>query len=102
MASSVQESIWLKQFGSELDKNFDGPVELKCDNQSAISLANCDGFRQRTKHIDIRHHYLREKVENSTVVVKYIPTNEMAADNLTKAVAKDKHNFCSKEMGLWF
>lgn len=102
MASCVQESIWLKQFGCELDKSFEGPVHLLCDNQSAIQLANCDGYRQRTKHIDIRHHYIREKVENGTVVIKYIPTDEMAADNLTKAVIKDKQNFCSKEMGLWF
>lgn len=101
MASCVQESIWLKQFGYELDKSLIGPVELFCDNQSAINLAKSDGYRQRTKHIDIRHHYLREKVENGTVVISYIPTNEMAADNLTKAVTKDKHNFCSKEMGLW-
>lgn len=102
MASCVQDSIWLKQFVCELDKNFDGPVKLFCDNQSAISLAKCDGFRQRTKHIDIRHHYLREKVEDSTVVIEYVPTSEMAADNLTKAVPKAKHEFCSKEMGLWF
>lgn len=102
MASCVQESIWLKQFGCELDKSFEESVQLLCDNQSAISLSKSDGYRQRTKHIDIRHHYLREKVEDGTVVIKYIATNEMAADNLTKAVTKDKQNFCSKEMGLWF
>lgn len=102
MASCIQESIWLKQFGCELDKSFDGPVQVLCDSRSAIDLASSDGYRQRTKHIDIRHHFIREKVADGTVVVKYIPTNEMAADNLTKAVTKEKHNFCSKEVGLWF
>lgn len=92
----------MKQFGYELDKSLEGSVQLLCDNQSAISLAESDGYRQRTKHIDIRHHYLREKVENGSVVIDYIPTNEMAADNLTKAVPKEKHDFCSRAMGLWF
>lgn len=102
MASCIQESIWLKKFGSELDKSLDGSVQLFCDNRSAINLATSDGYRQRTKHIDIRHHYLREKVENGTVVIDYVPTEKIAADSLTKAVPKDKHNLCSKEMGLWF
>lgn len=89
---SSEKSIRLKQFGSELDKTFDEPVQPWCDNQSAISMANLNGYNQRTKHIDIRHHLLRKMVENDTVVIKYIPTNEMTADNLTKAVTKEIHS----------
>lgn len=100
MASCIQESIWLKQFGSELDNSLHKSVQIYCDNQSAIDLATSDGYRQRTKHIDIRHHFIREKLENGTVTVEYISTDQMAADNLTKAVPKEKHNFCVKKMGL--
>lgn len=100
LSSCVQEAIWLKQFGAELDKNFEKPCQVLCDNQSAINLAESDGYRQRSKHIDIRHHYFREKLEDRTVIVNYIPTEKMAADNLTKAVPTDKHKFCCEEMGL--
>lgn len=76
------------------------PISLKCDNQSAIKLAESDGYRQRSKHIDIRFHYIREKMESKMFMVEYLNTEKMVADSLTKAVCEKKTIFCANEMGL--
>lgn len=100
LASTVQESLWLKQFGADFDTDVkDGTINIFCDNMSTINLAESDGYRTRSKHIDIRHHFLRYKVANSTVRVTHVPTERMAADNL-KAVTTEKHRFCVNAMGL--
>ena len=57
------------------------------DNQSAISLARNPQFHGRAKHIDIRHHFACEKVNDGTVELNYCPTNDMVADMLTKGLS---------------
>ncbi|GJQ73024.1 hypothetical protein Trydic_g1659 [Trypoxylus dichotomus] len=99
LSSPTQEAIWLKQFEAEIDEGLNSTVKIYCDSQSA-GIANLDGYRPRSKHIDIRHHYVREKLYDKTIQVEHLPTDEMIADNLTKAVSKHKHDFCSKSMGL--
>lgn len=60
------------------------------------------GYSARTKHIDVRHHYLREHIESGRINVVHIPTEEMVADVLTKPLNSKKHLFCSEGMGLLF
>lgn len=101
LSSAIQEAMWLKQFGQDFDVEIKrNSVELQCDNQSAIKLAESDGYRARSKHIDVRHHYIRERVNDSTISINHVSTDYMVADNLTKAVPGRKHSFCTKEMGL--
>lgn len=101
LSSATQEAIWLKEFGKELDSTLEKQtIVIACDNQSAIKLAETDGFRARSKHIDVRHHHIRDRIENGTIEVRYLPTEEMVADSLTKAVTGSKHNYCSERMGL--
>ena len=57
------------------------------DNQSAISMAQNAQFHRRTKHIDMRHHYVREKVNDGTIEVKYCCSDRMLADMLTKGLS---------------
>lgn len=85
-----------------MDENIAKMIVIFCDNQSTIKLAGSDAFRPRTKHIDVRFHHIREKIEDGTIKISYIPTGEMAADSLTKPVSGEKHNFCSAKMGLRF
>ena len=61
------------------------------DNQGCIALAKNTVFHARTKHIDIKFHYLREKVEEGVIELEYEPTGEMIADGLTKALGRTKH-----------
>ena len=90
LVSSVKEAIWLKQLVNELE--FEQPqITIHCDNKSAICLANNPEFHSRSKHIDVRFHFIREKVSEKTIALKFIPTDEMVADMMTKGLAKIKH-----------
>lgn len=100
LSSAVCDVIWTQQLAKELDKNFIANTLIRCDNVSTINLAKSDAFRPRTKHIDIRYHYLREKVESKVIDLEYVPTTENVADMLTKAITKQKHIFCTAGMGL--
>lgn len=97
---ATKEAIWLQNFGRELDHDMAQPVQLQMDNQSAINLSHSDGYNQRTKHIDVRYHHLRDKVEDGTINISYVSTDENAADILTKAVSGPKTTLCSVKMGL--
>ncbi|KAK9720101.1 Reverse transcriptase (RNA-dependent DNA polymerase) [Popillia japonica] len=101
MCNTDEEAMWLKQLAQNLDKSFKTkPTTIVCDNQSAINLAQSDGYRARSKHIDVRHHFIRERVEDHAINIMYVPTQEMVADSLTKAVHKGKAQFCAIGMGL--
>ena len=56
------------------------------DNQGCIALAKKPVHHKRTKHIDVRHHFIREKVEMGIIELRYLPTGEMVADALTKGL----------------
>ena len=70
------------------------------DNQGAGLLSKNPVFHNRTKHVDIRHHFIRECIERGDVEVKYIPTTDMPADVLTKGLSAPKHNSCLSKFGL--
>ena len=103
LSSAVQESSWLSQFEKQF--NFGGqrnPIQIFCDNTSALDLATTTGYSARTKHIDVRHHFLREHIESGRINLVHISTDEMLADVLTKPLNSKKHLFCSEGMGLKF
>lgn len=103
LSATIQEAIWLKQFGKELSPEFlPDDVYIKCDNQGAICLAENDVYRARTKHIDIKYHFIRDCIESKFVTVNYLDTDNMVADSLTKPVQQNKHLFCARKMGLFF
>lgn len=100
MSAAVCEITWIKQLYDELDMGVAKNVVLYCDNQSTIKLSESEAFRPRTKHIDIRYHHLRDKVEDGIIGIEYVSMERMAADSLTKAVTREKHQFCTGKMGL--
>ena len=90
---ATKEAIWLKNLLNQLLRPDD--VDPKAtvifgDNQGAIALAKNAQFHARTKHIDIAHHFVREKVNDGTVDMRYVPTDKQMADGLTKALCLDK------------
>lgn len=99
LSSATQESMWLKQFEDEIFGS-DKTMNIFCDNQSAISLANNNGYSARCKHIDIRHHYVRQKVCDKKCVIHYVNTDQNAADALTKSLQKRKFQHCRNMFGL--
>lgn len=73
MALACQEALWLRQLAAELDpKSIPTVIMIYSDNKGTTDLAFNSGYRQRTKHIDIRHHLLREKIEDEFIAIKHI------------------------------
>ena len=91
LSSATQESVWMGRLNTELGNPLKGPVVILEDNQSTIAMARNPQFHGRAKHIDIRHHFVRERVRDGTIVLRYCPTEEMA-DMLTKGLAHQQ--FC--------
>ena len=92
LASAIQEAKFLRQFLSELLPNSytQNPTDILCDNQSAIFLAKNPVQHQRSKHIDIRYHFIRSEVQSNTIAIQYIASEENLSDLFTKPVSKCK------------
>lgn len=73
---------------------------LYIDNKSAIDLAKNPVFHGRSKHIDIRFHFIRECVERGEVIVKHVKTNQQKADVLTKSMPAAKFEQMRKLLGV--
>ncbi|GJW37580.1 retrovirus-related pol polyprotein from transposon TNT 1-94 [Tanacetum coccineum] len=92
---ACKELLWLKRFLQELGFKQQRYAVL-CDNQSAIHLAKNSMFHKRTKHIDIRYHWIRNAIEDSMFELNKIHTDDNASDMLTKAVTREKLKFSLK------
>ena len=88
-----KEAIWLDRLAKELGMLANTPV-LGCDSQSAIYLAKNAMFHARTKHIDVRYHFIRQVLEDGLVTLTKIKTQDNPADVLTKSLAKAQHEHC--------
>ncbi|KMS64506.1 hypothetical protein BVRB_019590, partial [Beta vulgaris subsp. vulgaris] len=75
-----------------------GPTIIHEDNQSAIALSESETTTRRSKHIDVKYHYIREEVKKGAVTVQYIPSAENCADIFTKALAQPA--FCRHARNL--
>src|SRR3954447_3482679 len=85
---ATKEAIWLRSLMNELGYDQSTPTLIFEDNQSCIALAKNPVHHARTKHIDIQHHFIREKVKSREIELEYISTNKMIADALTKSLPK--------------
>ncbi|GKD04343.1 hypothetical protein Tco_1179317 [Tanacetum coccineum] len=99
LTKAVKESIWLKGLLIELGVNLRSVV-VNCDNQSAIHLSRNAMFHERTKHINVRYHFIREIVESKEIGVAKIGTEDNAADAFTKVVPGPKFKYYMKILGV--
>jgi hypothetical protein len=97
---AAKEALWLRSLISSLF-DIDLPTTtLFSDNQSAIALTKEHQYHARTKHIDVRFHFLRWIVEEGRLRLIYCPTDDMVADALTKALPSAKVKHLAAELGL--
>ena len=101
LSEATQEAVWLKVFLCELGEMAgDEAIKIYEDNQGSIALAKNPEFHKRTKHIDIRYHFVREKVEDGQVVLEYCPTQDMLADLMTKAIPAVQFDILRTKLGV--
>ena len=84
---AVQEGVWLQRLLSDIMQKSQQGMTIFADNQAAISIANNNTSNSRTKHIDIKYHFIREAVERGDIKTCHIPSKLMLADILTKPTA---------------
>ena len=99
IAEACKESVWLKGLFAELCGD-DSCITLFCDSQSAIYLTKDQMFHERTKHIDVKYHFVRDIVAQGKLKVCKISTHDNPADMMTKPVPVAKFELCSNLVGL--
>jgi hypothetical protein len=85
LSRTVMEVIWFQRWMSEVLDNHTSALVL-CDNKAAIALTQHDAIHQRSKHIDISYHFLRDHIKQKTISCQWIETAKEEADVLTKAI----------------
>lgn len=99
MAHGICERMWLKRTLSELKIPFEGSMKLMCDNQAAINIAKNIVHHDRTKHVEIDRHFIKEKIERVIELI-YTPTRLQTADILTKALPMTNFEDLSSKLGM--
>ena len=92
------QGSWLAQLLSELKSEQLKKFTLKMDSQSAIALSKNPVFHERSKHIDVRYHFIRNCIGDGKMDVEHVRTEEQLADILTKPLGRDK--FCELRIQL--
>ena len=96
----IQEGLWLKSLFAELSIPSSTPINIFLDNTGAIALSAAAKFHQRTKHIDIRYHFIREHVNDGIFRLIWLPTYKNIADILTKPLPRPIFSKLSSAIGL--
>jgi hypothetical protein len=97
---AAREGVWLQRLLRDINMVSERPLELQCDNQSAIQLIKNPVFHQRTKHIDVRYHFIRELQEKGDINVTYVPTEKQLADPLTKPLPNPRFSLLRELTGI--
>ena len=97
--SCCAQTLWLKQqlfdYGLKLDH-----IPIRCDNTSAINLTKNPILHSRTKHIEIRHHFIRDHVQKGDCIIEFVDSNNQLADIFTKPLPKDRFFQLRNELGV--
>ena len=94
------EAIWFHKMSVGLFGQKLRPTMIYCDNQSCIKLTKNPVFHDRSKHIGIRYHFIRDYVQKGVVKLEYISTDEQVVDIITKALPRGKHVYFKDKMGV--
>jgi hypothetical protein len=97
---AVREAMWLSKiladlFGHEMDS-----IVIHCDNQSYVKLSENHVFHDKSKHIEIKYHYIGDMVQRKAIHVQYLSTHEQVADVFTKPLSKTKFEYFHERLGL--
>nr|GEU90386.1 copia protein [Tanacetum cinerariifolium] len=96
---ACQQALWMKQALIDYDVRLDD-VPIICDNKGAIDLSKNPVKHSRTKHIEIRHHFLRDNVQNGHISIEKVPSVDNIADILTKPLKRESFNYLRLGLGM--
>ncbi|GAB2283721.1 hypothetical protein Dimus_039621 [Dionaea muscipula] len=99
-ATCVSHALWLLKLLAELKIKQEGPMIIHVDNQSAIAIAKNPVYHDRSKHIDVRFHFLRDAIAKKEVELKFVRTQAQIADVMTKALSYATFSRCRRMLGV--
>jgi hypothetical protein len=92
MSRCAQQMVWMQTWLDKVEIPHVMPGVIRGDSRGAVTLAKTTKDHGKVKHIDIRHHYLRELVKSGTITFEQIPSTDNLADLFTKPLARDHHH----------
>ena len=99
MANATSELVWIRNLLMFLGLPV-APARLYCDNQAALHIANNPVFHERTKHIEVDCHFVRERILSGILTPEYLPTHEQLADIFTKALGRRQFHHLLGKLGV--
>ena len=100
MALGVCLLLWLKIILEDLRIAWEGPMKLYCDNKSTINIVHNPVQHDRTKHVEIDRHFIKEKIEMEVIKLNYVPTNSQIANIFTKALPRTQFEALCSKLGM--
>jgi hypothetical protein len=102
LSHAAKEVIGWKRLFQAIQLNFSQDISILCDNRQTIRLltAETPQINTKLKHIDIHNHWLRQEIANGVLQIQWVPTAEMPADGLTKALPRQRFEIFLKQLGL--
>ncbi|GAW03045.1 retrovirus-related pol polyprotein [Lentinula edodes] len=100
LSRATQQAVWISLFLSEVDLTQEGPINMLGDNFGSVCLTENSKRHALVKHIEMRHHYVREKVQSGEVNIKWIRSGENIADIFTKALNGTTHSKFVSMLGI--
>ncbi|KAL0551185.1 hypothetical protein IC582_010271 [Cucumis melo] len=100
MSLEICEEIWLQKVLSDLHQECETPLKFFCDNKAAISIANNPVQHDRTKHVEIDRHFIKERLDSESICISYIPSSQQIVDVLTKGLLRLHFDLCISKLGL--
>ncbi|RVW21062.1 Retrovirus-related Pol polyprotein from transposon RE1 [Vitis vinifera] len=100
MAHGICEGMWLQRILKELGIISNSTMTVLCDNKATISIAKNPVQHDRTKHVEIDRHFIKEKLEGGTIRLMYIPSSRQTTDILTKALPKATYENMKSKLGM--
>jgi hypothetical protein len=100
LSVAVHEAVWLHKLLADLFGHVLDSTVIHCDNQSCVKLSENPVFHDKSKHIEIKYHYIRDMVQRKEVLVQYLPTDEQVVDVLTKPLTRMKFEYFRDRLGM--
>ena len=101
MALATCELIWLKHLLQELRFGKDEQMKLICDNQTALHISSNPVFHERTKHIEVNCHFIREKIVSGYMITSFVNSNDQLADIFTKSIRGPRIKHICDKLGAF-
>ncbi|GAV71582.1 hypothetical protein CFOL_v3_15072 [Cephalotus follicularis] len=100
MTHTICELMWVRQLLTEMGFADASPMQLRCDNQAAIHIASNSVFHERTKHIEVDCHFVREKIQQGLISTCHVKTRELLADIFTKSHENERMQYLCNKLGM--